>query len=67
MAIFTYKALAKNGNVDTGEITASDRSEALQVLANRGLQPVKLSQHSTQDTSEGKQKQSALSMNKRGS
>jgi len=29
MAVFTYKALAKNGAVSNGEITADDRSEAL--------------------------------------
>ena len=43
MATYTYKALGKNGEVDTGEITAADRPEALKVLARRGLQPVKLS------------------------
>ena len=42
MATFTYKALSKVGEVDTGEITAADRPEALKVLARRGLQPVNL-------------------------
>ena len=42
MATFTYKALSKDGEVDTGEITAADRPEALKVLARRGLQPVNL-------------------------
>lgn len=43
MATFTYKALEKNGKIDTGEIKAEDRPEALKVLERRGLQPVKLS------------------------
>jgi type II secretory pathway component PulF len=46
MAIFTYKALGKNGDLDSGQITAADRSEALRVLGGRGLQPVKLAEHS---------------------
>ncbi|MCP5535929.1 MAG: type II secretion system F family protein [Akkermansiaceae bacterium] len=43
MAVFTYKALGKNGAVSQGEITAGDRPEALRVLGRRGLQPVSLS------------------------
>jgi len=43
MAVFTYKALAKDGAVNRGEITAVDRPEALKLLDKRGLQPVKLS------------------------
>lgn len=43
MAVFTYKALGKNGVVSTGDITAADRPEALKVLGGRGLQPIKLS------------------------
>ena len=42
MSVFTYKALSKNGSVSKGEITASDRAEALRLLDKRGLQPVKL-------------------------
>lgn len=49
MAIFTYKALGKNGDLDSGQITAADRSEALRVLGGRGLQPVKLAEHSADD------------------
>ena len=44
MALFTYKALGKDGDVNTGEISAVDRMEALKVLDRRGLQPIKLSQ-----------------------
>jgi general secretion pathway protein F len=40
MPSFSYKALSSNGSVATGEIEASDRSEALRVLDKRGLQPV---------------------------
>ncbi|BDS08628.1 secretion system protein [Oceaniferula spumae] len=42
MAVFTYKALGKDGAVSNGEITASDRPEAIKVLSKRGLQPVNL-------------------------
>lgn len=42
MAVFSYKALAKDGSVSHGEITANDRPEALRVLGRRGLQPVNL-------------------------
>jgi general secretion pathway protein F len=40
MPHFSYKALATNGTVATGELEASDRSEALRTLDKRGLQPV---------------------------
>jgi type II secretory pathway component PulF len=46
MAIFSYKALSGNGTVSTGEIEASDRSEALRTLDRRGLQPVTLKESS---------------------
>lgn len=42
MPYFSYKALATNGTVATGEIEASDRSEAMRTLDRRGLQPVTL-------------------------
>ena len=47
MAVFTYKALGQNGAVSNGEITAGDRSEALRILSQRGLQPVNLTETST--------------------
>lgn len=47
MAVFTYKALAKDGAVSNGEITAEDRSEAIKVLGKRGLQPVNLTAKSS--------------------
>jgi len=40
--VFSYKALATNGSVATGEIDAADRPEALRTLDKRGLQPVSL-------------------------
>lgn len=46
MAVFTYKALGKNGAISNGEITAADRPEAIRVLAKRGLQPVKIKEAS---------------------
>jgi general secretion pathway protein F len=42
MPYFSYKALANNGTVATGEIEASDRSEAMRLLDKRGMQPVTL-------------------------
>lgn len=42
MPHFSYKALSTNGTVATGEIEASDRSEALRLLDKRGMQPVTL-------------------------
>ncbi len=46
MPVFSYKALAANGSVTTGEIDALDRPEALRVLDRRGLQPVNLRESS---------------------
>ena len=46
MPYFSYKALASNGTVATGEIEASDRPEALRTLDKRGLQPVNLKETS---------------------
>ncbi|MGB2402382.1 MAG: type II secretion system F family protein [Akkermansiaceae bacterium] len=66
MAIFTYKALGKNGNLDSGQITAADRSEALRVLAGRGLQPVKLSQHPDGAGGVDKKKKAGVEVNKTG-
>jgi len=42
MPHFSYKALSTNGTVSTGEIEASDRSEAMRLLDKRGMQPVTL-------------------------
>ena len=46
MAFFSYKALSTNGTVATGEIEASDRTEAMRVLDKRGLQPVTIKEAS---------------------
>ena len=68
MATYTYKALGKNGDLDTGEITAVDRPEALKVLGRRGLQPVKLSLNTASGLSRAEKKsQSSASSNKAGS
>lgn len=48
MPQFSYKALSANGAVSTGEIEASDRSEALRVLDKRGLQPINVSESAHQ-------------------
>ena len=42
MPKFAYKALSASGGVQTGEVDAADRPEALRVLDRRGLQPVSL-------------------------
>lgn len=42
MPIYAYKALSSSGGVQTGEVDAADRPEALRVLDRRGLQPVSL-------------------------
>jgi len=47
MPVFSYKALGTDGAVSTGEIDASDRTEALRVLDRRGMQPVSLRQSSS--------------------
>jgi len=44
MAVFTYSALKKDGTTATGEMTASDRSEAFRRLDRSGLQPLSLKQ-----------------------
>lgn len=42
MPLYAYKALSSSGGVQTGEVDAADRPEALRVLDKRGLQPVTL-------------------------
>ena len=42
MPLFAYKALSASGGVQTGEVDAADRPEALRLLDRRGLQPVSL-------------------------
>lgn len=44
MPHFSYKALSTKGTVATGEIEASDRSEAMRLLDKRGMQPVTLNE-----------------------
>ena len=46
MPVFAYKALSSSGAVQSGEVDASDRPEALRVLDRRGLQPVSLKESS---------------------
>lgn len=67
MATFTYKALGKNGSLDSGEITAADRSEALRVMASRGLQPVKLSEYSVDADVVDKKKKASATVDKASS
>lgn len=44
MAVFTYKAISAGGAVQTGELTAQDRGEALRILDGKGLQPVRIAE-----------------------
>lgn len=66
MPFFTYKALSSNGTVATGEIEASDRSEAMRALDKRGLQPVKLNEisGSSRKKEAAKPKQKEIASNK---
>ena len=57
MAVFSYKALGKDGGVSKGEITAVDRPEAIRVLAKRGLQPVNLTATSSPSKADPKKKE----------
>ena len=44
MPAFSYKALGANGAIQTGQVDAGDRTEALRLLDRKGLQPVSLNQ-----------------------
>lgn len=44
MPAYTFKALTASGGVETGEIDASDRPQALRNLERKGLKPVKVNQ-----------------------
>jgi general secretion pathway protein F/type IV pilus assembly protein PilC len=44
MAVFTYSALKKDGSVASGELSATDRSDAFRRLDRNGLQPISLKQ-----------------------
>ena len=50
MPVFSYKALSASGGVQTGEVDAADRPEALRVLDRRGLQPVTWKQSASPPT-----------------
>ncbi len=51
MPLYAYKALSATGGVQTGEVDAADRPEALRVLDRRGLQPVSLKESATSSIS----------------
>lgn len=56
MPVFAYKALSSGGGVQTGEVDAADRPEAIKLLDRRGLQPVSLVESAKKVPSAGKQK-----------
>jgi general secretion pathway protein F len=49
--IYAYKALSASGGVQSGEVDAADRPEALRVLDRRGLQPVSLKESASSSVS----------------
>ena len=51
MPIYAYKALSASGGVQSGEVDAADRPEALRVLDRRGLQPVSLKESASSSVS----------------
>lgn len=59
MPLFAYKALSSTGAVQTGELDAADRPEALRVLDKRGLQPVSLKESSSATSAKPKAKEAA--------
>lgn len=56
MPVFSYKALSSSGGVQTGEVDAADRPEALRVLDRRGLQPVSLKESAASSAGPAKKK-----------
>lgn len=44
MAVFQYKALGTGGRVETGELTASDKSDVFRQLEKKGLKPIRVSE-----------------------
>ena len=64
MPLFAYKALSSTGGIQTGEVDAADRPEALRVLDKRGLQPVSLKESSSVSAGKPKAKESAAPASK---
>jgi len=55
MPVFAYKALGAGGAMQSGQVDAGDRSEALRLLDRRGLQPVSVKQEAAGTVSAKKQ------------
>ncbi len=64
MPLFSFKALTTSGSVETGEIDASDRPQALRNLERKGLKPVKVSQIDSLTAAQKKKKPQAKSRGK---
>lgn len=62
MSVFQYKALGSSGSVETGELTASDKSDVFRQLEKKGLKPIRVSEKE----SEKKEKNSTSSSSKNG-
>ncbi|BCX49934.1 type II secretion system protein GspF [Haloferula helveola] len=54
MPAFSYKALSPGGAIQTGQLDAGDRNEALRLLDRKGLQPVSLKQAAADVPQRGK-------------
>jgi general secretion pathway protein F len=59
MPLFAYKALSSTGAVQSGQVDAGDRNEALRLLDRRGLQPVSLKQEASGTVAHKKEKKIA--------
>ena len=44
MAVFTYKALQANGTVTDGRVDAGGRRDAMRMIEDRGLTPLRLTE-----------------------
>jgi len=65
MAVFTYKALQPNGSITDGRVDAGGRRDAMRIIEERGLTPLRLTEttDATAAPAAGKPKLSGLKLN----